>query len=104
MRANYQNAGFLTDLEFALEQKLQSVYYLGPLRAFPQRVYTWPGGQPFDMGEAGEAVVDALLAARQQDLKISPGYRMRRLPPGAIYRPLAAETPLDPWLSRRAGG
>ena len=80
VRAYYQNAGFLTDLEFALERKLQNVYYLGPLRAFPQRVYTWSGGQPLDMGEAGEAVVDALLAARQQDLKISPGYRMRRLP------------------------
>jgi len=80
VRANYQNAGFLADLEFVLEQKLQNVYYLGPLRAFPQRVYTWSGGQPLDMGEAGEAVVDALLAARQQDLKISPGYRMWRLP------------------------
>ena len=79
VRANYQNAGFLADLEFALEKKLQNVYYLGPLRAFPQRVYTWSGGQPFDMGEAGEAVVDALLAARQQDLKISPGYKKRHL-------------------------
>ena len=79
VRANYQNAGFLADLEFALEKKLQNVYYLGPLRAFPQRVYTWSGGQPLDMGEAGEAVVDALLAARQQDLKISPRYKKRRL-------------------------
>ncbi|MDE2932017.1 MAG: DUF3696 domain-containing protein [Chloroflexota bacterium] len=80
VRANYQNAGFLADLEFVLEQKLQNVYYLGPLRAFPERVYTWSGGQPLDMGEAGESVVDALLAARQQDLKISPGYKKWRLP------------------------
>ena len=80
VHANYQNAGFLANLEFGLEQKLQNVYYLGPLRAYPRRVYTWSGGQPFDMGEAGGEVVDALLAASQQDLRISPGYKMRRLP------------------------
>lgn len=79
LRANYQNAGFLSDLEFALEQRLQSVYYLGPLRAFPQRTYTWSGGEPTDMGQAGELAVDALLAARQRGRKISPGYRRRRL-------------------------
>lgn len=79
VRANYQNAGFLSDLEFALEQRLQDVYYLGPLRAHPQRVYTWSGGQPLDMGEAGEAVVDALLAARKENLRISPGDRKWRL-------------------------
>lgn len=79
LRANYQNAGFLADLEFALEQRLQNVYYLGPLRTFPQRTYTWSGGEPADMGQAGELVVDALLAARQRGLKISPGYRRRRL-------------------------
>ena len=73
VRAYYQNAGFLTDLEFALEQRLQDVYYLGPLRAFPQRVYTWSGAQPLDMGQVGESVVDALLAARQRDLKINLG-------------------------------
>ena len=79
LRANYQNAGFLSNLEFALEQRLQDVYYLGPLRAFPQRIYAWSGGEPTDMGQAGELVVDALLAARQRGLKISPGYRKHRL-------------------------
>ncbi|MCY3902330.1 MAG: DUF3696 domain-containing protein [Caldilineaceae bacterium] len=79
VRANYQNAGFLSDLEFALEKRLEDIYYLGPLRAYPQRVYPWSGAQPTDMGQAGESVVDALLAARQQGLKISPGYRKRRL-------------------------
>ena len=79
VRANYQNAGFLTDLEFALEKRLEDVYYLGPLRAYPERAYAWSGAQPTDMGQAGESVVDALLAARQQGLKISPGHRMWRL-------------------------
>lgn len=73
VRANYQNAGFLTDLEFALEKRLEDVYYLGPLRVYPERVYAWSGAQPTDMGQAGESVVDALLAARQQDERISLG-------------------------------
>lgn len=79
VRANYQNAGFLADLVLALEQRLDQVAYLGPLRAHPERRYAWTGAQPADMGRAGEAVVDAILAARERDHKISPGYRKRRL-------------------------
>ena len=73
VRAYYQNAGFLTDLEFALERCLQNVYYLGPLRAFPERTYPWSGAQPIDMGQAGELVVDAILASRHRGEKISLG-------------------------------
>lgn len=73
VRLYYQNAGFLSDLEFELEKRLQNTYYLGPLRAFPRRLYRWSGGHPLDMGEAGEAVVDALLAARQKGERISLG-------------------------------
>ena len=73
VRLFYQNAEFLADLEFALEQRLQNVYYLGPLRAFPQRIYTRSDQEPLDMGEAGELVVDALLSARQRDERISLG-------------------------------
>ena len=78
VRLYYQNAGFLADLEFALEQRLQNVYYLGPLRAFPRRIYSWSGEEPSDMGEAGELVVAALLAARQRDEKISLGKGIQR--------------------------
>ncbi len=79
VRADYQNAGFLADLALALEQRLDRVAHLGPLRAHPERRYAWTGAQPADMGRAGEAVVDAILAARERDHKISPGYRKRRL-------------------------
>lgn len=79
VRADYQNAGFLADLALALEQRLDRVAYLGPLRAHPERRYAWTGAQPADMGRAGEAVIDAILAARERDHKISPGYRKRRL-------------------------
>ena len=73
----YQNAGFLADLQLALENLFGQVYYLGPLREFPQRHYTWRGSEPADMGRRGERVVDALLAARQRGSYISPGWKRR---------------------------
>jgi hypothetical protein len=76
--AYYQNARFLADLQLALEKLFQGLYYLGPLREFPQRLYTWKGSPPADMGRRGEHVVDALLA-RQEDRKISPGWQRERM-------------------------
>lgn len=77
-RAYFQNAGFLADLELALEDRLRHVYYLGPLRAYPERRYTWAGAQPIDMGRTGTSVVDALLASRERGETISPGYKRKR--------------------------
>ena len=79
VRAYYQNAGFVADLELALEERLQRVYYLGPLRAYPLRRYTWTGAQPLDMGRAGESVVDALLASRERGETIGQGRGKRRV-------------------------
>ena len=61
----YQNAGFLPDFNLAFEELFGRVFYLGPLRDYPQRQYTWGGGQPSDMGRRGERVIDALLASRE---------------------------------------
>ena len=77
--AYYQNAGFLSDLQLAFEQLFSHLFYLGPLREFPQRNYPWKGSEPADMGRRGERVVDALLAAQDRGAYISPGYRRKRL-------------------------
>lgn len=77
--AYYQNAGFLADLQLAFENLFGRLYYLGPLREFPQRHYAWKGSEPADMGRRGERVVDALLAAQQRGPYISPGYKRKRL-------------------------
>ena len=79
VRAYFQNAGFVADLELALEERLQQVYYLGPLRAYPLRRYTWTGAEPVDMGRAGESAVDALLASRERGEKIGQGRGRPRL-------------------------
>jgi predicted ATPase len=73
VRAFYQNAGFLADLELAFEKQLRQIYYLGPLRANPERTYTWSGAQPSDMGQAGEQAVHAILSSRDKGEKISRG-------------------------------
>ncbi|HET7234232.1 MAG TPA: DUF3696 domain-containing protein, partial [Longimicrobium sp.] len=63
VRAYYQNAGFLSDFELQFEQLFSRLFYLGPLRDYPKREYTWGGSRPSDMGRRGENVVDALLAS-----------------------------------------
>src|SRR5258706_3716848 len=73
VRAYYQNAGFLSDLQLALEERLRSIYYLGPLRAYPERTYTWAGTQPSDMGQAGEQAIHAILSSRDRGEMISRG-------------------------------
>jgi len=76
--AYYQNAGFLSDLQLAFENLFGRLYYLGPLREFPQRHYAWKGSEPADMGRRGERVVDALLASQQKGTYISPGYKRKK--------------------------
>jgi hypothetical protein len=65
VRAYYQNASFLSDLELQLEELLGRLFYLGPLREYPKRQYSWAGARPADVGQRGERVVDALLASRE---------------------------------------
>ena len=73
VKASYQNSGFLSDFALAYEDLFSRLYYLGPLRDYPQREYTWGGSEPSDMGTRGERVIDALLSARQKGKTISPG-------------------------------
>ncbi len=77
-RAYFQNAGFLADLELAFERRLKALYYLGPLRAYPERQYPWSGAQPEDMGRAGDQAVNAILASRDRGLTISRGQGKKR--------------------------
>lgn len=75
----YQNTGFLADVELAFEEMLAGIFYLGPLREYPRRQYSWAGAKPSDMGRKGERVVDALLASRGDHHKISRGKGRPRL-------------------------
>lgn len=69
----FQNAAFLSDFVLEFERLFERVRYLGPLREYPKRQYTWAGAQPEDVGVRGERVVDALMSARAQGLKVNLG-------------------------------
>jgi len=62
-RTYYQNASFLSDLEAAYEEQIDSLFYLGPLREYPQRDYLWARSRPVDVGLRGDKAIDAILAA-----------------------------------------
>jgi len=73
VNARYQNASFLSDLQLEFERLFTGTKYLGPLREYPKRQYAWSGVEPADMGQRGERVVEAILAARDRNLQLSRG-------------------------------
>ncbi|TAD87340.1 MAG: DUF3696 domain-containing protein [Alphaproteobacteria bacterium] len=44
-----------------LENFLKDIYYLGPVRVFPERNYIFSSSRPYDLGAAGQRCVDAIL-------------------------------------------
>lgn len=79
-RTYYQNAGFLADLEAAYEREIDRIFYLGPLREFPQRDYLWARSRPTDVGQRGEKVIDAILAATAAGETRNLRYKARQKP------------------------
>lgn len=63
--ARFQNAGFLVDFALETEKMLDGIFYLGPLRNHPQRIYQWSGDAPDGVGKSGEVTVAAILAAQE---------------------------------------
>jgi len=74
-RARFQNAEFLSDFSLNTEAALNSVYYLGPLREHPKRIYSWSGETPESVGQKGEFSVAAILAASAQERKLNRGVK-----------------------------
>jgi predicted ATPase len=63
--AYFQNSEFVSSLELEIERQFgERLFYLGPLRSYPERQYTWQGSRPADVGRAGERAIEALLASR----------------------------------------
>jgi predicted ATPase len=71
----YQNADFLADFALQTESVLERLYFLGPLRQPPRRVYQWSGETLPDVGAQGQYAIAALLAATAQNRKLNRGRR-----------------------------
>lgn len=74
-RSRYQNGEFLADLALATETILKRIYYLGPLRDNPKRIYQWSGDTPEDVGQKGEYTIAAMLAAKEHDRSLNRGFK-----------------------------
>jgi predicted ATPase len=73
--SRYQNADFLAEFALETERVIDGVFYLGPLRSPPKRVYQWSGDTPRDVGQQGEYAVAAMLAAAQQGRALNRAYK-----------------------------
>jgi len=77
-RARFQNGEFLSDFALQTEAVLGSLYYLGPLREYPKRIYSWSGETPESVGQKGEFSVAAILAASEQGRQLNRGPKKRQ--------------------------
>ena len=66
VRVAFQNAEPIFELAHEFTCLARRIYYLGPLREYPQRQYLWSGAEPSDVGGRGENTIAALLASRRQ--------------------------------------
>lgn len=80
LRISYGNANFLNEFEFEYESLMEQVFYLGPLREYPRREYSWAGAVPYDVGLRGEGTVEAILAATANGEERSLGPGQQREP------------------------
>lgn len=61
----------LGQLSSALENLFDSIFFLGPTRAYPQHSYHWEGTHPENIGQLGDKAIDALLSSRVEQLTTS---------------------------------
>ena len=78
--AYYQNAAFAADFVLELERMLKSVFYVGPLREYPRRLYLWSGEVPDHVGVKGERAVEAILAAGDRSFNWKARQKTKALP------------------------
>lgn len=76
--AYHQNADFVQEFNLRHEQLFRTISYLGPLRTKTERIYSWPGGEPGDVGSDGRNTIPAILAAQNRMLNL--GNRKARKP------------------------
>lgn len=77
--AYYQNAAFAADFVLELEHLLKSVYYVGPLREYPKRLYLWSGEAPDHVGVKGERTIEALLSSGDRHFSWKPKQKDKTL-------------------------
>jgi predicted ATPase len=78
--AYFQNTAFAADLVLELERVLSSIFYVGPLREYPRRLYLWSGEIPEHVGTKGDRAIEAILAAGHRSFNLRPRQKTKYLP------------------------
>ncbi len=86
--ANQYSDFFPLNFNLQFEALMSRIFYLGPLRRYPERVYAWTGTAPRDIGLRGENTVEALIASE------------RRIPDRKKSRPLNLLDQVAYWLNK----
>jgi predicted ATPase len=93
--AYFQNSEFVGSFELEIERQFgERLFYLGPLRSYPERQYTWQGSRPVDVGRAGERAIEALLASRLRGTTNARKFNSR----GRAVRRITVEEHVAAWL------
>ncbi len=77
--AHYQNTAFAADLVLELERLLRGIFYVGPLREYPRRLYLWSGEVPDHVGEKGDRAIEAILASGDRHFNFKPRQKTKSL-------------------------
>lgn len=78
--AYFQNSVFAADLVLELERMFHRLFYVGPLRESPRRLYPWSGEVPEHVGSKGDRAIEAILAAGKRAYNLKPKQHLRALP------------------------
>jgi predicted ATPase len=62
-----------------MERMLRSIYYVGPLREYPRRLYLWSGEVPDHVGVKGDRAIESILAAGDRAFNFKPKQRTKSL-------------------------
>jgi predicted ATPase len=62
-----------------MERMLRSIFYVGPLREYPKRLYLWSGETPDHVGVKGDRAVEAILAAGERAFNWKPKQKTKHL-------------------------
>ena len=79
-RAFPNNYHDLPRLEVSYEEQFDGIFYLGPLREYPQRDYLWTRSRRNDVGVRGGNAIEAILAATAAGEKRSRTSKSKRMP------------------------
>lgn len=64
---DFINLQHLSNIKISLEELLDSLHYLGPLRSHPRRNYLWRNSTPHLIEPSGENTIELLIASVRKD-------------------------------------